>query len=74
MLVMRNTTTVPTVQCSFDLRGMRLERMTRKPALVEGKYDHRIPPVDSSNATVKYIAITPLCVSSPSLSIVLTTA
>jgi len=38
MLAKRDMTTVLTVQCFFDLPGMRPEHTIRKPALVEGEY------------------------------------
>ena len=52
MLVMRDTTTVPTAQYSFGLPGTRPEHTIRKPAPVEGEYTLRILPCDSSNNMV----------------------
>lgn len=64
MLAMQAMMTVLTAQCFFDLRGTRLERMIRKPVLVEGEYSLRIPPCDSSHRVMKHIATTLPCVLS----------
>jgi len=54
MLAMLDTMTVHTAQCFFDLPGMRLERMTKRPVLAEGEYVLiRIHPYDGSNDMVK---------------------
>ena len=72
---MLDTMTVPTAQCFFDLRGMRPERMTKRPVLAEGEYTLlRIHPCDGSNDMVKCVVTTPLCVSNPRLSMMPITA